>query len=66
MLKIRKKLKLYDLRKEVAKWVKKNIGPEYVEEALQKYDDINRGYPIGNVAETIVFLDMIERIKTEM
>ncbi len=66
MLKIRKKLKLYNLRREVAKWVKKNIGSEYVEEALQKYDDINRGYPIGNAAETIVFLDMIERIKNEM
>ena len=63
---IRIKLGLYDLRKEGAKWVAKNIGEDYVEEFLAKYDDINRGIPIGGMAETMVFLDMIERIKSEI
>lgn len=66
MLKIRKKLGLYNLRKEGAKWVAKNIGEDYVEEFLAKYDDINRGIPIGGIAETVVFLDMIERIKRKI
>ena len=63
---IRIKLGLYDLRKEGAKWVAKNIGKDYVEEFLAKYDDINRGIPIGGMLETIVFLDMIEQIKEEI
>ena len=61
----RKKHGLYDLRKEVAAWVEKNIGAEYVEEALDKYDKIKSGVPIGGFQETAVFLQMIERIKAE-
>lgn len=63
---IRIKLGLYDLRKEGAKWVAKNIGVDYVEEFLAKYDDINRGIPIGGMAETMVFLAMIEQIREEI
>lgn len=63
---IRIKLGLYDLREEGAKWVAKNIGKDYVEEFLTKYDDINRGISIGGMAETVVFLDMIERIRQEI
>jgi hypothetical protein len=37
---IRIKLGLYDLRKEGVKWVAKNIGEDYVEEFLKKYDKI--------------------------
>ena len=61
----RKKHGLYDLRKEVATWVEKNIGAEYVEEALDKYDKINSGIPIGGFQETVAFLDMIEKIKAQ-
>lgn len=64
--KIRKKFGWYDLRKEGVKWVAKNLGKEYVEEFLDKYDKINRGIPIGGFAETAVFIDMIERIKEEV
>lgn len=64
--KIRMKFGLYDLRKEGAKWVAKNIGEEYVEEFLEKHDKLNRGIPIGGFAETAVFLDMIERIKEDI
>jgi hypothetical protein len=63
---IRIKLGLYDLRKEGAKWVAKNIGENYVDEFLAKYDAINRGIPIGRMAETLVFLDMIEQIRNEI
>lgn len=63
---IRIKLGLYDLRKEGAKWVSENIGKEYVDEFLEKYDDINRGIPIGGMVETAVFLDMIEQIKGQI
>ena len=62
----RKKHELYDLRKEVAAWVEKNIGADFVEEALDKYDKINRGVPIGGFQETAVFLQMIEQIKAEV
>jgi len=64
--KIRKKFGWYDLRKEGTKWVAKNLGEEYVEEFLDKYDKINRGIPIGGFTETAVFVDMIERIKEEV
>ena len=63
--KFRKKHELYDLRKEVAAWVEKNIGADFVEEALDKYDKINSGVPIGGFKETAVFLRMIEQIKAE-
>ena len=62
----RKKRGMYDLRKEVAVWVDKNIGAEYVDEALNKYDKINSGVPIRRFIETVVFLHMIERIKAEV
>ena len=64
--KIRKRFGLYDLRAEGAKWVKENIGPEYVEEFLEKYDCLNRGIPIGGFYETAVFLDMIETIREQI
>ena len=53
------------LRKAVAVWVEKNIGAGYVNEALDKYDKMNSGVPIGGFQETAIFLDMIERIKEE-
>ena len=64
--KIRKRFGWYDLRKEGAKWVEKNIGAELVQDFCEKYDNINRGIPIGGFAETAIFLDMVERIKQEI
>lgn len=64
--KLKKMLGLYDLRSEGAKWVKENLGAEYVEEFLEKYDNINRGIPIGGIYETAVFVDMIETIKEQI
>ena len=40
--KIRKAFGLYDLRKEGAKWVAKNLGEEYVQEFLDKYDTLGK------------------------
>ena len=65
LTKLLKKLRPYDLRSEGAKWVKENIGEEYVSDFLEKYDNICRGIPIGGFYETAVFLDMIETIKEE-
>lgn len=60
------KRKHYNLRSELAKWVKKNIGVEYVNEALEKYDKINSGIPIGGMAETVAFVGMVETVKAEV
>lgn len=60
------KRKRYNLRVELAKWVERNIGPGYVDEALEKYDKINRGIPIGGMAETVAFIDMVETVKSEV
>ncbi len=60
------KRKHYNLKSELAKWVEKNIGAEYVDEALEKYDKINSGIPIGNFLETAAFIDMIETVKSEV
>lgn len=64
--KIRKRFSLYDLRYEGARWVRKNIGEEYVNEFLEKYDNLSRGIPIGGIYETAVFLDMIETIREQI
>ena len=63
---IKIKLGLYDLRKGGAKWVAKNMGEKYVEKFLAKYDDINRGIPIGGIVETMTFINLIERIKEQI
>lgn len=67
-MKLFKKLKRkhYNLRSELANWVERNIGSEYVDEALEKYDKINSGIPIGGMVETMVFVDMIETVKAEV
>lgn len=62
----KRKRKHYNLRSELAKWVEKNIGAEYVAEALEKYDKINSGVPIGGMAETVAFVDMVETVKAEV
>lgn len=64
--KLKIKLGLYDLRKEVARWVEKHYGRQYVEEALEKYDKINSGIPIGGFVETSVFLDMVSKVKEDL
>lgn len=63
---IKNKLGLLDLREEAAKWVKKNLGEDCVEEFLKDYDSINQGIPIGSFAETIIFLQMMEQIKRDI
>ena len=67
-MKLFKKLKRkhYNLRSELAKWVEKNIGAEYVAEALENYDKINSGVPIGGIAETMAFVSMVETVKVEV
>ena len=63
---IKIKLGLYDLRKEGAKWVAKNMGEEYVEEFLANFDDMSRGVPIGGIVKTMTFINLIEQIKEQI
>ena len=64
---MRQKVSKYEtLKRRMRKWVAKNIGEEYVEEFLVKYENINRGIPIGGMQETAVFLYIIEQIKKEI
>lgn len=60
------KRKYYNLRSELANWVERNIGSEYIDEALEKYDKINSGIPIGGMTETIAFVGMVETVKAEV
>ena len=60
------KIKRYNLKSELAKWVEKNLGAEFVDEAIDKYDKINSGISIGDFSETVAFLHMIETIKVEL
>lgn len=67
-MKLFKKLKRkhYNLRSELAKWVEKNIGVEYVNVALENYDKLGAGVPIGGLTETAAFVGMVERVKAEV
>ena len=38
----------------------------YGDDFITKYDAVNRGDPIGTLAETIVFLNKIEIVKKKM
>ena len=58
-------LGIYDLRQEGKKWVKENIGEAYVDEFEKNYDSLNRGIPIGGMQETIVFLDLVAKVRLE-
>lgn len=61
-----KRRKKYNLREEVGKYVAKNFGEQYVDEALAKYDTINSGGAIGGMLETMAFVSMIENVKQEL
>ena len=63
---IKNKLGLLDLKEEAAKWVKKNLGEDCVEEFLKDYDSLNRGIPIGSFEETVIFLEIMEQIKRDI
>jgi len=56
---------IYDLKEEGKKWVERELGKDYVNEFVVKYENINRGIPIGSYVETIIFIDMVERIRAE-
>jgi len=66
MMKILKLFGIYDLREEGRKWAIREFGEQYGDEFVEKYENINRGIPIGGFVETVVFLDMVERIKREL
>ena len=44
-------------------YVRNHFGEEFVDEFIEKYDKINMGTPIGNMYETMMFVNLIEEIK---
>lgn len=38
---------------------------EYGDEFVEKYDMLNRGEPIGGVAETTAFIEQVEAVKAK-
>lgn len=54
----RHKIKHMDLRGECIK--------EYGEEFAEIYDNMNRGIPVGNLLETMGFVEMIEDVKRRL
>ena len=62
----KRKRKHYNLKAELAKWVEENIGAEYIGEALEKYDKITSGIPIGGMAETVAFVSMVETVQAKV
>lgn len=38
---------------------------EYGDEFIEKYDMLNRGEPIGDVEETIAFIEQVEAVKSK-
>ena len=54
----------FDLRRACIDKYSKEFGEEAGEEFERMYDSINRGIPIGGFLETIVFLDMIEKVRS--
>lgn len=59
----KRKKKLKNLREEVGKYVAKNFGEEYVEEALNNYDTLCFGGTIGGFTETAAFVRVVEIVK---
>ena len=65
IFKRKKERKETNLRTNGAKWIEKNLGAEYVDGFLIKYDTLNSGGVIGNFFETVAFIDLVERIRKE-
>lgn len=59
------KRKKFDLRQACIDKYSKEFGEKAVKEIEEMYDSLNRGIPIGGFLETVVFLDMIEKVKKE-
>ena len=57
---------IYDLKEEGRKWCIREFGEQYGDEYVEKYEAINKGIPIGDMYETMVFIDMVETIKREL
>ena len=48
-------------KKDLREVCRKKYGDDFV----KMYDMVNRGIPIGNIEETIVFINMVEAAKKE-
>lgn len=55
-------MKLFKRKKDL----RKECINRYGEEFGRKYDKLNSGVPMGNLAETIAFLDMVDAVKKDL
>ncbi len=58
-LKIRKQLNKLLAKIDLREACRRAYGDDFIE----MYDDVCRGIPIGGIAETAVFLDMVEMVR---
>ena len=54
--------KLFRKKKDLREECRKVYGDEFI----RMYDDICRGVPIGNLSDTIEFLEMVEDVKRKI
>ena len=55
----------FDLRQACIDKYSKEFGEEAGKEFGEMYDSINQGIPIGGFLKTVVFIDMVEKVKKE-
>lgn len=69
MLKMLKMLKRLIRRMKHRRFCKKDLREvcreKYGEDFVKMYDTVNSGVPIGNMEETMIFIDMVEEAKEE-
>lgn len=53
-------------RKIVGKNLRDAVVDKYGARYGQMYDDVNMGIPIGNIKDTIIFIDAVEQVKNKL
>lgn len=54
--------KLFRKKDDLRDYCRKLYGDEFVED----YDKLNNGEPIGNLAETVIFLNLVDYAKQQL
>ena len=52
-------------RKKAKKDLRELCREKYGDEFVNLYDSVNKGIPIGNLKETLKFLEMVEAVKMD-
>ena len=54
-------MRIFKKKKSLRELCKEKYGDDFIE----LYDKLGTGEPIGNMIETVIFLDMIEEVRRE-